>query len=277
MYGIIGAVIGDIAGSLHESFNSKVKPQPGFELITSASCATDDTMCTAAIAHWLLTDPSNKDCLIDSLHHFCLNGKGGGFGGMFLRWLKYNKREPYSSFGNGAAMRVSPVGWFGNSPEEVAALAEDSAAVTHNHSDAIKSAQAVALAIYLARTGESKEYIRNHLEKFTGYDLHSKTVEKLSEYYRFDCTARGSVPQSIQCWLESDTYEETIRKAIMMGGDTDTMACIAGSIAAATPGMPVDYTLVDKAINIASWPENGNEIIDTINKFNERFVFNKCL
>lgn len=276
MYGIIGAVIGDIAGSLHESFNNPTKPKEGFKLITSASCATDDTMCTAAIANWLLTDPSNKDCLIDSLHEFCLHGHGG-FGGMFSRWLKTGSREPYGSFGNGAAMRVSPVGWFGDSPEEVAALAEDSALVTHNHPDAIKSAQAVALAIYLARTGKSKEYIREHLEQFTGYDLHSKSVEELSKYYRFDCTAKGSVPHSIQCWLESDTYEETIRKAIMMGGDTDTMACIAGSIAAATPGMEVDYTLVDQAINIASWPENGNRIIDTINKFNERFVFNKTL
>ena len=271
MKGIIGAIIGDIAGSLHESFNAgPKKPEKDFQLFTHLSGPTDDSICTVAVAKWLLDDPSSKDVLIDSLHEVCLEGKQGGFGGGFYKWLTSHSREPYNSWGNGSAMRVSPVGWYANSLEECLDLAKKSAEVTHSHPEGIKGAQAVASAIFLTRHGFNKAYIKDYIENTFGYDLSSKTVDEQTPDYKFDVSCQGSVPQSIQCWLESSTYEETIRKAVCMGGDTDTMAAIAGSIAAATPGMEVPDDMVIQAME-TRWPENGNEMIDIINGFHDKF------
>jgi ADP-ribosylglycohydrolase len=145
-----------------------------------------------------------------------------------------------------------------------------SAEVTHNHPEGIKGAQAVAAAIFLTRLGFNKAYIKDYIENTFGYDLSSRTIEEQTPTYRFYVSCQRSVPQSIQCWLESSTYEETIRKAVYMGGDTDTMAAIAGSIAAATPGMEVPDKMVMAAVN-ARWPENGNEMIDIINEFHSKY------
>ena len=271
MKGIIGAIVGDIVGSLHESFNAgPEKPKKDFSLFTKASEVTDDSICTVAVANWLLKDALSKDVLIDSLHEMCLDGKQGGFGGAFSKWLKEHSREPYNSWGNGSAMRVSPVGWYAQSLPECLDLAKMSAEVTHNHPEGIKGAQATASAIFLTRTGQSKEYIKNYIEKTFGYDLSSHTIEEQTPNYRFYVSCQKSVPQSIQCLLESDTYEETIRKAVCMGGDTDTMAAIAGSIAAATPDMEVPDDMVMAAVN-TRWPENGNEMIDIINEFHSKY------
>lgn len=273
MKGIIGAVVGDIAGSLLESFNSNGKKvDPDFEFIRPESVPTDDTVCTCAVANWLMKDPDSKDVLIDSLHEYCLEGRGGGFGGMFAEWLKKKKRTPYNSFGNGSAMRVSPVGWFANDINECMKYAKISAEVTHNHPEGIIGAQAVACAVFLTRNGYDKEYIREFIEKTFNYDLHSMTIEEQMPTYHFYVNCAWSVPQSIQCWLESSTYEETVRKAILMNGDTDTMGAIAGSIAASTPGMEVPDEIINKALNVC-WPENAVQLIDTINEFNERFIY----
>ena len=271
MKGIIGAIVGDVVGSLHESFNAgPEKPKKDFTLFTKASEVTDDSICTVAVANWLLKDASSKDVLIDSFHEICLEGKQGGFGGSFLKWLKEHSREPYNSYGNGSAMRVSPVGWYAKSLQECLDLAKMSAEVTHNHPEGIKGAQTVAAAIFLTRLGFNKAYIKDYIENTFGYDLSSRTIDEQTPTYRFYVSCQRSVPQSIQCWLESSTYEETVRKAVCMGGDTDTMAAIAGSIAAATPGMEVPDEMVMKAVN-ARWPENGNEMIDIINEFHSKY------
>ena len=272
MKGIIGAIVGDIVGSMHESFNTGgTKPKEGFKLITNISGATDDSICTCAVAKWLLTNPESQDCLIDCLHELCLEGKQGGFGGMFYKWLKTHSREPFNSWGNGSAMRVSPVGWYAKTLDECLDFAKRSAEVTHNHPEGIKGAQAIATAIFLTRNGYNKEYIRKYIEDVFHYDLHTYSIAEQTPNYHFYVDCMNSVPQSIQCWLESNTYEETIRKVIMMGGDTDTMAAIAGSIAAATPGMEVPDDLITLVLTKARWPENGNEMIDIINEFHKRF------
>ena len=271
MKGIIGAIVGDIVGSMHESFNAgPVKPAPDFELFTNISSVTDDSICTVAVAKWLLTDASSKDELINSLHEICLEGRQGGFGGSFTKWLQTHSREPYYSWGNGSAMRVSPVGWYAKTLDECLDLAATSAEVTHNHPEGIKGAQATAVAIFLTRHGFSKAYIRDYIENTFGYDLSSRTIAEQTLDYRFYVSCQRSVPQSIQCWLESSTYEETIRKAVCMGGDTDTMAAIAGSIAAATPGMEVPDEMVLAAVH-CRWPENGQQMVDIINKFHDRY------
>lgn len=271
MKGIIGAIVGDVVGSLHESFNAgPEKPKKDFELFTEVSGVTDDSICTVAVAKWLLIDASSKDVLIDSLHNICLGGKQGGFGNSFYNWLQTKSREPYNSYGNGSAMRVSPVGWYAKTLEECLELAKRSAEVTHNHPEGIKGAQAVASAIFLTRHGFSKAYIKDYIEHTFDYDLSSRTIAEQTPEYRFYISCQKSVPQSIQCWLESSTYEETIRKAVCMGGDTDTMAAIAGSIAAATPGMEVPDEMVERVVE-CRWPENGNEMIDIINEFHDKF------
>ena len=158
-----------------------------------------------------------------------------GYGSYFRRWLKEDGVKPYNSFGNGSAMRVSPIGWAFNSMEEVLLEAERSAAVTHNHHEGIKGAQSVALAIYLARTGSEKEEIRQEIETRFGYDLR-RSLDEIRPSYKWDSTCPGSVPESIIAFLESTDFESAIRNAILLGGDADTMAAISGSIAEAYYG-----------------------------------------
>ena len=186
---------------------------------------------TVAVADWLL----GTTALIPSLQDYVRRYPKAGYGGMFRQWAMSANPLPYHSFGNGSAMRVSPVGWAFDTLEETLRHAAESAAVTHDHPEGIKGAQAVAACIFLARKGESKTYIQEYIEQHFGYDLH-RTCNEIRPNYRFDVTCQGSVPESIIAFLESTDFESAIRLAVSLGGDADTMGAIAGSIAEAFYG-----------------------------------------
>lgn len=243
MKGIIGAIAGDMIGSLYEFGKIKTKK---FPLFSNSSTFTDDSIMTLAVANWLIKDKNSKDVLINEFKSFANRYPDGGYGGRFIKWALSPNPEPYGSWGNGSAMRVSPVAWVGNSLEEVQDLAKTSAIVTHNHPEGVKGALATADAIYLARIGVSKEEIKDHIEVRYGYDL-NRTIKEIRPYYRFDVSCQGSVPESIICFLEGKDYEDTVRNAVSLGGDGDTQGAIAGSIAAAYYGVPDD--IVAEAIN----------------------------
>ena len=236
MKGIIGAICGDVMGSVYEFHSVKTKD---FELFPYGSTFTDDTVMTIAIATWLVKDKTSKEVLIDELKYWGRKYPNSGYGRMFMNWVHQDNPEPYESWANGSAMRVSPCAWVGNSLDEVRELAYTSAVVTHNHPEGIKGALATADAIYLARTGSGKDEIRSHVESEYGYDL-SRTVDEIRPTYTFDVSCAGSVPESIICFLEADDFEDTIRNAVSLGGDADTQAAIAGSIASAYWDVPED-------------------------------------
>ncbi len=229
---MIGAITGDIVGSIYEFDNLKSKD---FTLFGEGCKFTDDTVLTIAVADWLSTDTDLVECLAywSYEYHTC------SYGEMYRQWLDSWDRKPYNSFGNGAAMRVSPCAWRGTTQEKVLELAEKSAAVTHNHPEGIKGAQATALAIWLARQDQTVDEIKEAVEKFSGYDL-NQTVDDIRPDYRFDETCQGTVPQAIICALEATDFEDAIRNAISIGGDSDTVAAITGSIAEAMFGVPKD-------------------------------------
>ncbi len=222
---MIGAIAGDIIGSIYE--NHPVKTVD-FELYSSKSRFTDDTVCTIALADSILT---GRD-YATHLKEYCLQFPHAGYGGRFKQWLYSPSNQPYYSFGNGSAMRVSPVGFAYQTEEEVLARAEQSAAITHNHSEGIKGAKATALAIFLAIHGADKPTIKKEIHSRFQYDLDRKLVD-IRPRYTFDVTCQGSVPEAILAFLESNSYEECIRLAVSLGGDADTQACIAGGIAQA--------------------------------------------
>ena len=236
MKGIIGAIAGDIIGSTHEFRPIKTKE---FSLFNKRSTFTDDTIMTLAVAKWLINDRDSKEELIKQLQYFGNKYPHGGYGRMFKEWLQTENPKPYGSWGNGSAMRVSPVAWVGDTLEEVQDLAKISSAVTHNHPEGIKGPLATADAIYLARIGSSKEEIKDHIEIRYDYDL-GRTLDEIRPFYKFDVSCQGSVPESIICFLEAEDYEDTIRNCISLGGDADTQGAIAGSIAAAYWEVPND-------------------------------------
>lgn len=225
---MLGAIAGDIIGSRFEWHNIKTKD---FELFSPQSRFTDDTVLTIALADSLLSHVPYPVKLKEYFYHY----PNAGYGGRFLLWAGGSDMKPYNSFGNGSAMRVSPVGWYFDDLSTVLREAGNSAAVTHNHPEGIKGAQATASAIFLARTGKSKEDIRDFLvEQFT-YDFDWK-LEDIRPYYTFDVTCQGSVPQALQAFFEATDYVDAIRNAISIGGDSDTIACITGGIAEAFYG-----------------------------------------
>ena len=228
--GIIGAIIGDIVVSRFEFFENKTTK---FELFTEENNFTDDSVMTVAVADWLLNDND----LAKTMRKW---GKvyPYGYGMLFSEWLHSDAEpQPYNSFGNGSSMRVSPVGFYARSLEEALDLARQSAEVTHNHPEGIKGAQAIASAIYFARNGKSKEYIRDFIEQSFGYDLH-RTCDDIRPGYFFNETCQGSCPEAIVAFLDSSDYESAIRLAVSLGGDSDTIACMTGGIAAAYYGVP---------------------------------------
>ena len=234
MKGIIGAISGDIIGSTREFTPIKTKD---FKLFTRHSIFTDDTIMTLAIANWLVKDKTSKSVLIDELKYWGNRYPHAGYGGMFKKWLKQDSPEAYGSWANGSAMRVSPCAWAGESLEEVQDLAYKSAVVTHNHPEGIKGALAAADAVYLARIGAKKQEIKDHIEVRYEYDL-SEKLDEIRPYYGFDVSCAGSVPESIICFLEAKDFEDAIRNAVSLGGDSDTQAAIAGSIASAYWDVP---------------------------------------
>lgn len=225
-----GAIIGDVAGSLYEFDPVKTKD---FPLFAEGSRFTDDTVLTIAVANALLdaraTGDSFKQLLVSAMQAMGKAYPDAGYGGRFSMWLCSADPAPYHSFGNGSAMRVSPCGLIATTLEEALALARASAEVTHDHAEGIKGAQAVAGAIFLAKTGKTRDEIGAFVEE-EFYDL-DFTLDGIREWYGFDATCQGSVPQAIVAFLESESYEDAIRNAISLGGDADTQAAIAGSIA----------------------------------------------
>lgn len=227
-----GAIIGDIAGSRYEFKRIKTKRFPLFPLFCDV---TDDSIMTVAVARALMEWQEEGGDLHEAMisHMRKLGHKYpnpvGAYGRHFKQWLRSYDPKPYKSCGNGSAMRVSPCGLLATSLEEALALAKISAEVTHNSYEGIKGAKAVAAAIYLAKTGHSKDEIRQYINK-NFYRLH-KTLAEIRPAYHFNGTCQGSVPQSIIAFLESESYEDAVRNAVSLGGDADTMAAIAGSIA----------------------------------------------
>lgn len=222
---VIGAICGDILGSRYEFRSVK---QLDHKLCRSYDRFTDDTVCSIAIADSIV----NNISYADALRKWCRKYPRAGYGRAFKNWIKGDCNPPYNSWGNGSAMRVSAVGALAKTLDEALELAARSAEVTHNHPEGVKGAQATAAAIYLARNGKSKDEIRQYIESTFAYDLNRKYSD-IQPGYKFDVSCQGSVPESIICFLESEDYEDTVRHAIAMGGDADTMAAIAGSIAAA--------------------------------------------
>jgi ADP-ribosylglycohydrolase len=220
---MLGAIAGDIIGSSYEWHPTK---STDVELFTTRSSPTDDTVLTIAVADCLL---NGKD-YATTFKEYGRRYPHAGYGGMFLKWLGSNNFAPYNSFGNGSAMRVSPVGFAFSSIERVLQEAEKSAMVTHNHPEGVKGAQAIAASIFLARTGRSKEQIRDYVEKTFQYNLR-QTLDEIRPNYRFDETCQGSVPQAIIAFMESGDYEGAVKKALSLGGDSDTLACMTGGIA----------------------------------------------
>lgn len=229
-----GAIAGDIIGSVYEFDNIKTTD---FPLFTNESDYTDDTIMTVAVADWLL----NGGDLAKVMQRY---GREypyptGGYGGRFSGWLREKDPLPYNSWGNGSAMRVSAVGWMFDSLEKTLEVAKETAIVTHNHPEGIKGAQATAAAIYLARTGKSKQDIKQYIETAFSYDL-GRTCDEIRPFYRFNESCQGTVPEAIIAFLDSSDFEDAIRLAVSLGGDSDTLACITGGIAEAFYGIPED-------------------------------------
>ena len=225
---MLGAIAGDIIGSRFEHDPIKTTE---FELFHPDCRFTDDSVLTLAVADHILLGSD----LTSLLKEYFNQHPDAGYGPRFQEWALSPSREPYNSFGNGSAMRVSPVGFAFDSIEIVLDKAKATAEVTHNHPEGIKGAQATAAAIFLARTGNSKEQIKDFIEGHFQYNLRD-SLDTLRPQYRFDVTCQGSVPQAIIAFLESENFEDAIRKAVSLGGDSDTQACIAGGIAHAFYG-----------------------------------------
>jgi ADP-ribosylglycohydrolase len=243
---MLGAIIGDIVGSTRESAPVKTTE---FHLFEEKSRFTDDTVMTVAFADALLSVPGDW---LDAPEEYaegiqkkfteCMQTWGrrypdAGYGGWFQSWILADDPQPYGSFGNGSAMRVSPAGWLAGSGEAALELAKLGAQVTHSHPEGIKGAQAVALAVFLARRGAPKKEIRRELSERFGYDLHSDPDE-IRETCRFDSSCQVSVPQALACFLAAESYEDAVRLAVSLGGDADTQAAIAGAIAEGYFGIP---------------------------------------
>lgn len=240
---MLGAIIGDIVGSIYEFKSDKTKD---FELFTDKCRLTDDSMMTIAVgcacAKAEFSDEEDfKSWVIYYMRKIGREFPSAGYGYHFYRWIKSDFMGAYNSYGNGSAMRVSSVAWVANSLEGAETLAKWSAEVTHNHPEGVKGAQAVAAAIYLARSGKSKIEIKDYIEK--NYYKLDFTLDEIRPTYKFDVTCQGSVPQAIQCFLESTDFEDAIRNAISLGGDGDTLGAIAGAIAEAFYGISEDIML----------------------------------
>lgn len=229
---MLGSIIGDIAGSVYEFNNYRAKDFAPF--FHPKAAFTDDTVCTIAIADALVHGKCPASTLKEWGERYWANG---GWGRSFALWLGSDSLQPYGSYGNGAAMRVAPVGLLATSLAEAHALALKVTEVTHNHPEGIRGAVATASAVYLARTGSTADQIRNYVTIEIGYDLR-RTVDEIRPGYVFNETCQRSVPEALTCVLEANSYEDAIRNAISIGGDSDTIAAIAGGVAEAMFGIP---------------------------------------
>ncbi len=237
---MIGAIMGDMIGAPYE-FDRGNKTKE-FPLFSSGSEFTDDTVMTIAVAEALMdtvgkSDEEIKAALVTSMRKWGALYPDAGYGGMFYRWLHTARPEPYGSFGNGSAMRVSAAGWLFNTLEETRHVAALTAEVTHNHPEGIKGAEATAAAIFMARTGSSKEEIKAYIIREFSYDL-SRTCDEIRPKYYHVETCQKTVPEAITAFMEGQDFEDVIRTAVSLGGDCDTLTCIAGGIAEAFYEVP---------------------------------------
>ncbi len=225
---MLGAIAGDIIGSIYEISNHRSKDFPLF----SEGCRfTDDTVLTVAIADCLM----HQGNYVEYIKNYARRYPTRGYGGRFIEWMRSEAMEPYNSWGNGSAMRVSPIGFAYEDRDAVMLEAKCSAEVTHNHPEGVKGAQATAITVFMARKGYSKEQIKAEIVNSFGYDL-SRTLDEIRPTYKFDVSCQGTVPQAITAFLESTDFEDAIRNAISLGGDSDTLTCITGAIAEAYYG-----------------------------------------
>lgn len=234
---MIGAIAGDIIGSVYERYPIKKKEFPLFQ---PRCCFTDDTVLTIGIAKAILEDRNYEKAVWEAGRKY----PDAGYGGAFIRWLQSNEPTPYNSWGNGAAMRVSPVGFAFDTVDAVLREAARTAEISHNHPEGVKGAQATALSILLARNTRDKEFIKREVVQRFGYDL-DRTVDDIRPSYAFDVSCQGTVPEAIIAFLDANSYEDAVRNAISLGGDSDTLACIAGGIAEAYYG-PVSTHILKK-------------------------------
>jgi len=253
---MIGAIAGDIIGSVYEGRPVKSKD---FPLFSGHSRFTDDSVLTVALADALMSSRSYESLMREYYHRY----PRAGYGGMFRKWAQNPHSGPYNSFGNGSAMRISPVGFAFDTLEEVLEKARSYTEITHNHPEGIKGAQATAAAIFMARKGCTKGDIRQYIESAFGYDL-SRTLDEIRPLYHFDVTCQGSVPEAIIAFLESVGYEDAVRNAVSLGGDSDTQACITGGIAQAF------YGGVPAHIESGAMERLDEALLSTVRKFMER-------
>ncbi len=277
---MLGAIIGDTVGSEYEFNNTK---DYNFTLFKDSSAYTDDTIMTMAVASWILKDETQSyQGLEDMMVLFAKNFRcpKGGYGELFYLWLAYpgglrddtplkgplyeskEGRCPYGSWGNGSAMRVSAVGWFFDTLEETERVAKISAEITHNHPEGIKGAQATDAAIWMARNGKTKAEIKEYISSKYGYNL-NRTWEYLNQNYCWDSSCQGTVPEAVVAFLESSDFEDAIRKAVSMGGDSDTLACITGGIAEAYYKEIPEYMITETEKH---FPEKFNDILSEMRK-----------
>lgn len=270
---MIGAIIGDVVGSRYEFYNIRNKE---FNLFHPVCTFTDDTVCTIAVAKTLINhfpidySPENleiiKNDLIANLVLYGSHYPDRGYGARYFDWLNGKTNfKPYNSFGNGSAMRVSPVGWIANNEEEVKILSRLTAEVTHNHPEGIKGAEAIAMCIFMARKGKTKKEIKEYIYDHYYPELDYFDYDELVETNEFNETCQGSVPQAIYCFTISKSFSDAIKTAVSIGGDSDTIACMAGGIAEAYYKDKQDITPTIKKFN-----ENialPREFVDIINDF----------
>lgn len=257
-----GAIIGDIVGSRFEHHNHKSKD---FDLFKANCRATDDSVMSIAIADAIMKCDGDYAKLaletVKTMQYFGRKHPRAGYGRRFYDWLMTDKPEPYNSYGNGSAMRVSACAYAAKSLAEAAELAQITAEVTHNHPDGINGAVAIATSVYLASKNHSKEAIREHASTIYNLDF---TLDEIRESYTFDVSCKGSVPQAIVAFLEADSFEDAIRNAISLGGDSDTIAAMAGSIAEAYYGVPEEMKLMAQVFL-------DKEQIEVIEQFEEKY------
>ena len=262
---MLGAIIGDIAGSRFEWNNQKTKD---FELFTGRCRPTDDSIMTIAIAKAILDSEGDLAKLeqntVKYMQQFGRRYPDAGYGERFYDWIFTKDPQPYNSFGNGAAMRVSPCGFAAGTLQEAKALARAVTKVTHNHPKGMKAAEAIAVAIFLARNGKKLAEIREHIEQH--YYIIDFTLDEIRPSYRFDVTCQGSVPQAFEAFFESTGFEDAIRKAISIGGDSDTIAAVTGGMAEAYYGIPL--TIRDKALLFLN-----DDLLKIVHSFEKKYVF----
>lgn len=256
---MLGSIIGDIVGSVYEFDN---KRSQDFQFFRSDCFFTDDSILTIALADAILHNLDYTSLLKEYTQRYPTAGYGSGFS----VWAQSPDRQPYNSYGNGAAMRISPAGFAFKPLETVLAAAEKYTAVTHNHPEGIKGAQATAASIFLARQGRSKADIRDYVTKIFGYDL-TRTCDQIRPTYQFNETCQGTVPEAISAFLESNDFEHAIRLAISLGGDSDTLACITGGIAEAFYGS-IPAWMEEHALSLLDEP-----LRDVVIEFRSKFLF----